>query len=108
MSACQVNTYIQYVYAHTDVQLNFSCFSDRFPRAQVPKRLPLNYARGEVLVSLLDPYLRAALQKGVPPLFTDILSLYDDPERIKIIENLMYGYLKNLKETGHLCDTGEN
>lgn len=75
-----------------------------FPRAQVPKRLPLNYARGEVLVSLLDPYLRAALQKGVPPLFTDILSLYDDPERIKIIENLMYGYLKNLKETGHLCE----
>lgn len=77
---------------------------EKFPRAQVPKRLPLNYARGEVLVSLLDPYLRAALQKGVPPLFTDILSLYDDPERIKIIENLMYGYLKNLKETGHLCE----
>ena len=73
----------------------------------MPKRLPLNYARGEVLISLLDPYLRAALQKGVPPLFTDILSLYDDPERIKIIENLMYGYLKNLKETGHLCETGE-
>lgn len=78
---------------------------EKFPRAQVPKRLPLNYARGEVLISLLDPYLRAALQKGVPPLFTDILSLYDDPERIKIIENLMYGYLKNLKETGHLCET---
>lgn len=57
---------------------------------------------------MLDPYLRAALQKGVPPLFTDILSLYDDPERIKIIENLMYGYLKNLKETGHLCETGKS
>ena len=79
----------------------------RFPRAQVPKRLPLNYARGEVLITLLDPYLRAALQKGVPPLFTDILSLYDDPERIKIIENLMYDYLKNLKETGHLCEAGQ-
>lgn len=72
----------------------------------MPKRLPLNYARGEVLESLLDPYLRAALQKGVPPLFTDIRSLYNDPEKIQIVEKLMNGYLKNLEETGHLCETG--
>ncbi|XP_071539281.1 N-alpha-acetyltransferase 15, NatA auxiliary subunit isoform X2 [Panulirus ornatus] len=78
---------------------------EKFPRAQVPKRLPLNYARGEVLESLLDPYLRAALQKGVPPLFTDIRSLYNDPEKIQIVEKLMNGYLKNLEETGHLCET---
>lgn len=81
--------------------------STRYPRAQVPKRLPLNYARGEVLESLLDPYLRAALQKGVPPLFTDLRSLYDDPERVGIIEKLMNRYLANLEETGHLCEEGE-
>ncbi|XP_069977834.1 N-alpha-acetyltransferase 15, NatA auxiliary subunit [Penaeus vannamei] len=77
---------------------------EKYPRAQVPKRLPLNYARGEVLESLLDPYLRAALQKGVPPLFTDLRSLYDDPERVGIIEKLMNRYLANLEETGHLCE----
>ena len=80
----------------------------RFPRAQVPRRLPLNYAKGEQLEKLLDPYLRASLQKGVPPLFTDIRPLYNDSERVQIIEKLMNRYLKNLEETGHLCETGKN
>ncbi|XP_064103950.1 LOW QUALITY PROTEIN: N-alpha-acetyltransferase 15, NatA auxiliary subunit-like [Macrobrachium nipponense] len=78
---------------------------EKFPRAQVPKRLPLNYAKGETLEKLLDPYLRASLQKGVPPLFTDIRPLYNDSERVQIIEKLMNRYLKNLEETGHLCET---
>lgn len=56
---------------------------------------------------MLDPYLRAALQKGVPPLFTDLRSLYDDPERVTIIEKLMNRYLTNLEETGHLCEEGQ-
>lgn len=78
---------------------------EKTPRAQVPKRLPLNYAKGETLEKLLDTYLRAAIQKGVPPLFTDVLSLYADKERVEVIEKLMNGYLKNLHETGHLTET---
>ena len=60
-----------------------------------------------MLEALLDPYLRAALQKGVPPLFTDVMSLYDDNSKVKIIEKLMNRYLKNLQEFGHLCETGK-
>ncbi|XP_076045316.1 N-alpha-acetyltransferase 15/16 isoform X2 [Oratosquilla oratoria] len=77
----------------------------KYPKAHVPKRLPLNYARNENLELMLDPYLRAALQKGVPPLFTDLLCLYKDPERVQVIEKLMTRYLRNLEETGHLCET---
>lgn len=83
----------------------FVCF--RYPKAHVPKRLPLNYATGERLEALLDPYLRAALQKGVPPLFTDIRGLYSDPEKVKVIEKLMIGYIQNLHETGYLSEKGE-
>jgi len=78
---------------------------EKTPRAQVPKRLPLNYATGETLEKWLNTYLIAAIQKGVPPLFTDVQSLYDNKERVQVIEKLMNGYLKNLHETGHLTET---
>lgn len=74
----------------------------------MPRRLPLNYATDERLEALLDPYLRAALQKGVPPLFTDIRGLYKYTEKVKIIEKLMIGYLKNLHETGYLSEKGRD
>ncbi|KAB7503296.1 N-alpha-acetyltransferase 16, NatA auxiliary subunit, partial [Armadillidium nasatum] len=77
---------------------------EKYPKAHVPRRLPLNYATDERLEELLDPYLRAALQKGVPPLFTDIRGLYKYTEKVKIIEKLMIGYLKNLHETGYLSE----
>ncbi|MCL4127711.1 UNVERIFIED_CONTAM: hypothetical protein GTU68_030789 [Idotea baltica] len=81
---------------------------EKYPKAHVPKRLPLNYATGERLEEILDPYLRGALQKGVPPLFTDIRGLYKDPEKVKIIEKLMIGYIKNLHETGYLSEKDQD
>lgn len=77
-------------------------YSQNFPRAHVPRRIPLNYASGETLEALLKPYLQKALLKGVPPLFTDLLSLYDDPAKKDLLESLMYRYLHNLDTHGKL------
>ena len=84
---------------------NFRYF--RFPRAHVPKRLPLNYASGENFEELIDVYLRNALLKGVPPLFTDIRSLYVDKTKIETIQRLMLGYLKNIHDTGYISQHGK-
>ncbi|XP_003742914.1 N-alpha-acetyltransferase 15, NatA auxiliary subunit [Galendromus occidentalis] len=71
-------------------------FSKKFPRAQIPRRLPLNMSSGETFRSLVDDYMRRAITKGVPPLFVDLKPLYADPQNVKIIEELIEMYLQNL------------
>ncbi|KAA0194377.1 hypothetical protein HAZT_HAZT002244 [Hyalella azteca] len=83
-------------------------YSLKFPRAHVPRRLPLNYATGEVLEALLEPYLQKCLLKGVPPLFTDLQSLYDQPGKAELLETLMYRYLHNLETCGRLDPSDES
>lgn len=83
-------------------------YSIKFPRAHVPRRMPLYYAAGDSLEALLDPYLQRALLKGVPPLFTDLQSLYDQPGKADLIQQLMYRYLQNLETTGLLNPEDES
>lgn len=75
-------------------------FSELYPRASPPKRLPLNFAVGEQFKTLVDKYMRKGLIKGVPPLFVDLRSLYSDPKKVEIIENLMLQYVDALKKVG--------
>lgn len=79
----------------------FKKFQDLYPRAMCPKRLPLNVAKGESFKELLDKYLRQSLRKGVPPLFVNIRSLHQDPDKISIIEDLSLQYYSNLIRSGH-------
>ncbi|XP_076467925.1 N-alpha-acetyltransferase 15, NatA auxiliary subunit-like [Babylonia areolata] len=88
-------------------KLNFyKEISEKFPRATVPKRLPLTFTSGETFRSLVDRYLQNALRKGVPPLFVVLRPLYSDPEKVKIIEELALGYVECLKETGYFNKEG--
>lgn len=76
-------------------------FQADYPRAICPKRLPLNVAGGDLFRGLVDEFLRRGLRKGVPPLFVSLRSMYNDPEKVKIIADLMVDYLANLKESNH-------
>lgn len=83
-------------------------FQSEYPRAICPKRLPLNVAGGDLFRSLVDDYLRKGIRKGVPPLFVNISSLYNDEDKVKIIADLVHDYHVNLLESGHFsksdCD----
>ncbi|XP_077984965.1 N-alpha-acetyltransferase 15, NatA auxiliary subunit-like [Glandiceps talaboti] len=69
-----------------------------YPRAEAPKRLPLNFVKGDTFESLIDEYLRRTLHKGVPPLFINLKSLYADKEKVQIIEKIVLGYLDSLEK----------
>ena len=69
---------------------------EKYPRSTLARRIPLNYATGENFRSLADQYLRRALHKGAPPLFVDLRSLYVNPEKSRIIEELLLGYVDSL------------
>ena len=66
---------------------------EKYPKAQSPQRLPLDIAEGEVFKSMLDKYMRKALRKGIPPLFVDLVPLYEDKSKANIIEELCQGKL---------------
>ncbi|GFO47570.1 N-alpha-acetyltransferase 15, nata auxiliary subunit-like [Plakobranchus ocellatus] len=77
------------------------------PRASMPKRLPLNFTTGDVFHKFIDEFLKKALRKGQPPLFVSIKSIYTDPCKVRVIEDLVLSYVANLKESGKFDSSGE-
>ena len=89
-------------------------FQRIYPRSQMPFRLPLNFVSNRnVFRDMIDAYLRKGLRKGAPALFRDLKSIYNDlcddprsyvnsnknlPIKIEIIQNLVLGYINNLKQ----------
>ncbi|XP_065564396.1 N-alpha-acetyltransferase 15, NatA auxiliary subunit-like isoform X2 [Artemia franciscana] len=69
----------------------------QYPKSSLVKRIPLAYAHRDKFRELVDQYMKVSFRKGVPPLFIDLRTLYNDPEKVKTIEDLILGYVKNLK-----------
>lgn len=72
----------------------------KYPKGLVPRRLPLNFLVGEKLRECLDRYLRMNFSKGCPPVFNTLRSLYNDPEKVSLIEELVVGYETSLRSCG--------
>lgn len=86
----------------------YADYEKKYPRAMPPRRLPLNYVTGDRFKTLVDKYMRRGLVKGVPPLFIDLRSLYSDPQKTEIIENLMLQYVDALKKIGKFSEAEAN
>jgi peptide alpha-N-acetyltransferase len=84
----------------------------QYPRSSAIKRIPLNFLSGDAFRNALEVYVKRALQKGVPSLGSDLKQLYKVKgaakvdiavakanERVKIIEELVTGYISSLEET---------
>lgn len=87
-----------------DILKFYNDYAEKFPRSIAPRRLPLNFATGDEFKRLVDKYMRKALSKGVPPLFVDLRSLYSDPDKVKMIEELIVDYINSLKFNGRYPD----
>lgn len=75
-------------------------YQEKFPRAQAPRRLPLNFLSGSEFEKRVSKYISTALRKGVPPLFVDLRPLYADPEKKEAIEKVVTGFMDNLLTVG--------
>ncbi|TRY87613.1 hypothetical protein DNTS_005998 [Danionella cerebrum] len=70
---------------------------DKYPKGLVPRRLPLSFLSGDKFRECLDRYLRMNFSKGCPPVFTTLRSLYQDKEKVTIIEELVVGFETSLR-----------
>lgn len=62
----------------------FAEIAQKYPRAWLPKRLPLDHATGENFRTRADNMLRYALRKGMPALFVSMRPLYANKEKVKV------------------------
>ncbi|KAG7401368.1 N-alpha-acetyltransferase 15, NatA auxiliary subunit [Phytophthora boehmeriae] len=70
-------------------------------------RFPLDFTRGAEFKKYADVYLKKQLNKKVPVLGSDLKTLYADKEKVKVLEELILGYLKTLEAKKPL-DQGDN
>jgi len=81
-------------------------YHEKFPRAQAPKRLPLNFLTGEQFERRLRQYIINAIRKGVPPLFVDLQPLYTDSEKSKVMVSMVCGFMDNLEKHASFDEDG--
>ncbi|KAJ3218811.1 N-alpha-acetyltransferase 16, NatA auxiliary subunit [Dinochytrium kinnereticum] len=84
----------------TKVLEMFEDLSDEFKKAHIIRKLPLEFAKGERFVTMMNNYLKPLFRKGVPSVFVSIRDLYSVNEKRAVIEKLVLGYAKSLKEVG--------
>lgn len=93
--------------SETDRLAIYLKYRKKYPRAEAPRALPLAFATGNAFKELVDDFLRIALKKGVPPLFTNLKLLYAIPEKAKIIEELVMGFATNLSTINKFAVTDD-
>lgn len=78
----------------------YESYASKSERIDAPRRIPLDFLKGEAFKSAADQYLRRMLNKGVPSTFPNIKALYADPEKKATIEELALGYASGKQMNG--------
>ncbi|TIC20481.1 N-terminal acetyltransferase A, auxiliary subunit [Wallemia mellicola] len=82
-------------------------FYEQFPKAGVIQRLRLDLAFKESFKDIAHEYITSRLTKGVPSLFVDLKSLYNDVEKLQIIGDLVEGYRTELEKSCKYSSTDD-
>lgn len=64
----------------------------KYPRADLPRRRPLDVLEGDAFREAADAYLQRMLRKGVPSTFANIKHLYTNVEKRQAVQELAEGY----------------
>ncbi|KAL9607375.1 MAG: hypothetical protein Q9167_007707 [Letrouitia subvulpina] len=66
------------------------------PRGDAAKRIPLDLLSGNDFREVADRYLQQMLQKGVPSTFANVKSLYNNPDKKLVIQELVESYVAGM------------
>lgn len=69
-----------------------------YPRSDPPKIIPLVFlpSASREFESKLNAYLTSKLSRGVPSVFNALSFVYKNPEKAKVLERLVFEYLKEI------------
>ncbi|KAI0872202.1 tetratricopeptide [Hypoxylon argillaceum] len=69
-------------------------YSEKYPRCDAAKRLPLDFLTGNDFREAAKSYLALMLDKGVPSTFANLKHLYTDSFKKETLESLAHDYVK--------------
>lgn len=72
--------------------------SQKYPKSDVPKYLPLKFLSGEPFAKAAEKYLREKLVRGVPSAFVLVKPLYRDAEKANAIVKVVTSLLEELEK----------
>lgn len=82
--------------------------ADKYPKANLVQRLPLDFAPAATLEAILTPYIASRLRKGIPTLATDLKSLYQDVDKTKVLSGVISDMMTRMTSEGKLLPTQSN
>ncbi|KAI5063900.1 hypothetical protein GOP47_0020570 [Adiantum capillus-veneris] len=96
---------IDSVYQGGDVQAEeltelYSNLQIKYPKSVAIKRIPFDFLEIGSFRLAVDKYMRPLLRKGVPSLFSDLKSLYAQPGKADVLEEILLSFENSLKSTG--------
>lgn len=71
--------------------------SKKYPQAASVRRLPLDFLSGDEFRQFLLEYMQKGLRKGVPSLFRDLVSLYQEKTKVAQFQELLNVFLTELR-----------
>ncbi|XP_061338524.1 N-terminal acetyltransferase A complex auxiliary subunit NAA15 [Gastrolobium bilobum] len=78
----------------------YKSLGQQFKWSSAVKRIPLDFLQGDRFREAADSYIRPLLTKGVPSLFSDLSSLYNQPGKADILEQLILELENSIRTTG--------
>ncbi|KAM5453833.1 hypothetical protein MaudCBS49596_002456 [Microsporum audouinii] len=77
---------------HKALKAVYDYWVEQNPRGDAPQRIPLDFLEGDDFKEAADAYLQRMLRKGIPSTFANIKTLYTNPEKLAVIQELVEGY----------------
>eukprot|EP01133_Synstelium_polycarpum_P019469 gene19469-23316_t len=77
------------------------------PSSQMVQKLPLIFLEGSEFRSAVVAFSRHFLRKGIPSLFGNLKSLYNQPAKVAIIEQVFTAHITSLEAEGTLHNHAE-
>ncbi|XP_027343975.1 N-terminal acetyltransferase A complex auxiliary subunit NAA15 isoform X2 [Abrus precatorius] len=78
----------------------YKTLGQQYKWSSAVKRIPLDFLQGDKFQDAADSYIRPLLSKGVPSLFSDLSSLYNQPGKADILEQIILELENSLRKTG--------
>lgn len=78
-----------------------------FPRAKLPRVLPLEKLSGEIFNKRLRLYMKDSLRKCLPNIFVTLKPIYSDEAKLTELGKVSHEFLSKLEESGIMDDGDE-
>ncbi|XP_027928732.1 N-terminal acetyltransferase A complex auxiliary subunit NAA15-like [Vigna unguiculata] len=78
----------------------YKTLEQQYKWSSAVKRIPLDFLQGDKFREAADSYIKPLLTKGVPSLFSDLSSLYNQPRKADVLEQIILELESSLKSTG--------